>query len=655
MALHPAGGFAYLPATGLKGLARSYATVLARTAPDVRTQLARVFGSISDDEQGGSAGSVVFHDALPMAVPALLVDIVNPHFKGFYEGKGAPDGTSEPEPAYFPSVRPGTAFQFFLHARHKGAESDSDVETAMIWLKRALEECGAGAKTSSGFGRFRFEGAASAIAIRKTAPFSVKLITPAFLAGAEQYGEASRAGAALRGAGLRGQLRWWWRTLHAAHLGLKDLLRLERLVWGGLDFDQSAETQEPAAYSSRVDVIVVPDGQISVSLFDPKQGGSRLDNLYVAYGMQEITPADAAKDKKGQPHEARLKVAPGAKWTVTLSVRGPGEDESLTAEEIMNEARAALMLLLTFGGVGAKWRHGFGRLEALGPSTDMTLEKAKDNAKKLRARFSKQAGSTDSPSIESMVEVEIGDLRGSPDQLMANIGKLLRESTRVKGQDKRERSHLGLPRTVKIAGRNVDLAASLGIPRHPSPQILVPTLRQDGKWNLAVVIFPSKILKSEGLTNHAFFSVDTAPIHKERLLQAAKIVGFAEAGTSPPGTQNIPPSVVGSSAKNVGPQRRNTLSTRAGAPNRVQAAPVAAKPLGPKNGDILEAELLEEKTQKGSWRARHIESGRTGYLLNTADVVADAKAGDKVKLIAHAVPMTGEITFRWPVAAPPKK
>jgi CRISPR-associated protein Cmr6 len=46
---------------------------------------------------------------------------------------------------------------------------------------------------------------------------------------------------------------------------------------------------------------------------------------------------------------------------------------------------------------------------------------------------------------------------------------------------------------------------------------------------------------------------------------------------------------------------------------------------------------LEEKTNKGKWKARHDASGLTGPVVNSELVLANAKAGDKLTLLVKSV------------------
>ncbi|MCS6799996.1 MAG: hypothetical protein NZ898_16020, partial [Myxococcota bacterium] len=72
----------------------------------------------------------------------------------------------------------------------------------------------------------------------------------------------------------------------------------------------------------------------------------------------------------------------------------------------------------------------------------------------------------------------------------------------------------------------------------------------------------------------------------------------------------------------------------------------------PKVGDRVEATLLEERTKKGGWKARHEPSGLAGPIHNTADVPATEQAGRRLTLIVASV-TSREITFRVPTDAAP--
>lgn len=250
LSLHRVYGFAYLPGTGLKGLARAFAeTVWLETREDkvaAWADIEAVFGWApgSDqitgndkpwkpagvpkrkDNEASQAGQVVFHEAWPK----LVTDILNSHHPKYYADGHPPGDWEDPVPVYFLSVRPGTAFRFPVAARR----TDSDpqlVELARKWLIGGLTQLGAGAKTASGYGDFEVKKPSVErveASSRPTFTAALELVTPAFLAGAAQQREDCE----LRPATLRGQLRWWWRTLHAGFVDAKALRAMEAAVWG---------------------------------------------------------------------------------------------------------------------------------------------------------------------------------------------------------------------------------------------------------------------------------------------------------------------------------------------------------------------------------------------------------------------------------------
>jgi CRISPR-associated protein Cmr6 len=83
---------------------------------------------------------------------------------------------------------------------------------------------------------------------------------------------------------------------------------------------------------------------------------------------------------------------------------------------------------------------------------------------------------------------------------------------------------------------------------------------------------------------------------------------------------------------------------------RAQPATAAAAGAVPKSGDRVEAVLLEERTKKGGWKARHEPSGLAGPIQNSADVPATEKAGGRLTLIVASV-SAREIAFRVPTGA----
>lgn len=147
--LHPLYGFPYLPASGLKGLARAYAEI----GCDAEGQeLLDVFGSEDKARHSDNnrQGEVFFMDGLPTSFPKLELDIMNPHYSDYYQGNKPPADYLNPVPVTFLAVAPDQQFSFCIYSQH--AEL---LEKAKQWLIGGLTELGVGGKTNVGYGYFR--------------------------------------------------------------------------------------------------------------------------------------------------------------------------------------------------------------------------------------------------------------------------------------------------------------------------------------------------------------------------------------------------------------------------------------------------------------------------------------------------------------------
>jgi CRISPR-associated protein Cmr6 len=441
--LHPIYGFTYLPGTGLKGMARAYAETVWLPGETDRVaawqEIEAVFGWAPGSDQIGKgvekpwkpagipgheanparSGSVVFHDAWPERWPELTVDIVNNHHGRYYQEGDVPGDWDTPVPVYFLAVRPGATFEFALSARRSGAADRGAelVRQAREWLDGALTLLGCGAKTAAGYGAFRPEGPRPTLSV-EWAEWSglVELVTPGFLAGADQ---AAPDNCDLRGATLRGLLRWWWRTLHSGFLTLPELRSLEATLWGDTSAGAAIQIQVERDHSCRPELFNYkdrfnprPDFKARHNLRDRPNNRTTQGLFYASYGMDEMS--------QGQ-RKQRFYLDAGCRWVVRLTAREtwffedpkqaakPKERERglvIPAREALDQGRAALWLLCHYGAVGSKARKGFGSLrlqdESLGP---LDLARCRDLAARLRAeRLGRGAGfdaaRTDSPALE---------------------------------------------------------------------------------------------------------------------------------------------------------------------------------------------------------------------------------------------------------------
>jgi CRISPR-associated protein Cmr6 len=155
-AWHPTLGVPYLAGSSVKGLLRAWAVQVG--AGDV----ARLFGPSTEGSL--QVGAISALDALPIEPVQLAAEIITPHTGPWNQvepvsGQGvnlddAPADWHSPVPIPLLATEAGAIFQFVL-LPCRGAPLD---QRCSDWLKDALRELGAGAKTANGYGRFRPKG-----------------------------------------------------------------------------------------------------------------------------------------------------------------------------------------------------------------------------------------------------------------------------------------------------------------------------------------------------------------------------------------------------------------------------------------------------------------------------------------------------------------
>ncbi|MCS7011112.1 MAG: type III-B CRISPR module RAMP protein Cmr6 [Anaerolineales bacterium] len=175
-------GFPVLPGSSLKGIARAWSFYQLAKALNA-SDLGKLDDLLSIDEDGkflkefqqsfsscgqellnqatqfrtvfgttAKAGGAVFLDAFPTRLPQLDVDIMNPHYTDYYQGKDFPTNWQSPVPVYFLTVAANTEFRFAVGWR--GEQNESLRLLGESWLIQGLTELGAGSKTSAGYGYF---------------------------------------------------------------------------------------------------------------------------------------------------------------------------------------------------------------------------------------------------------------------------------------------------------------------------------------------------------------------------------------------------------------------------------------------------------------------------------------------------------------------
>ncbi|MBK8176007.1 MAG: type III-B CRISPR module RAMP protein Cmr6 [Rhodospirillales bacterium] len=463
--LHPLYGFVYLPGSGLKGMAHAYAETVWLASKPIEHQAAaqadieRVFGLAPKGKEGGAAGSVIFHDAWPETWPSLIVDIVNNHHKKYYRSEDAPGDWEDPEPSYFLAVPAGTSFSFALSPRR---EQEDDFALARKWLTGALCHLGAGAKTAAGYGGFRLHREPAPTAPKEVVGDEEKwtewntpleLVTPAFLAGANQ----EEGDCDLRPATLRGLLRWWWRTMHAAYVDSHTLQALEATVWGNTKAGSPVRIIVEPLAKPRAEAYGKSSIAKAAHLPEPKQPKTTQGLSYISYGMDETVKEPNAEGREEKKRKQRYFLPPVAKWTLRLfarSSRFPADAKQqkkhliIPADIILEQAKAALWLLCHCGGIGSRSRKGFGSFSEI---NGFCIQSCQAAAERLRAacgkggRDARAPEDVETPSLETRLSFEDGNL-GTTDPWNAadKLGTALQSF--VKSLPKEDRKALGLPR-----------------------------------------------------------------------------------------------------------------------------------------------------------------------------------------------------------------
>ncbi|MBC7821052.1 MAG: type III-B CRISPR module RAMP protein Cmr6 [Planctomycetaceae bacterium] len=683
--LHRTFGFAYLPGTGMKGMTRAYAeTVWLHAQPDPKKawkQIEDVFGWAPNklrqeqidetahpaaerfekngveqkDEVTEHSGAIVFHDAWPETWPRLQADLLNNHHRAYYEGatkkgrhhdENPPGDWEEPNMVSFLAVAPGATFAFPVSKRRADVLPEV-LDLAAQWLIGALTHSGAGAKTNAGYGDFVIEPAEElseplargdqtwqAVQPKRRAEVShvLELVTPAFLAGPHpDVPQFAARECDLRTATLRGLLRWWWRTMHAAWVDVATLRRLESALWGN--------TEQGGAVRIRVE----PLGPVAPLPFDrrkitfdnklppPSNAKTTQGLTYNTYGMDE---------SKGR----RFMVPPETKWRVTLTARPaqlPVTDQEAKRKPLpdrirledstalLREAQNALWLLSQFGGVGSKSRKGFGsfavpaELAARSPVDCQAAAKLFRQSCRL-PNDPARPRDAESPSLEHLISEEpITTPWSNYWFALDRLGDAAQQFSQSYKHD-RQKLALGLPRRIKNPFGDFEIGRrAADSDRHASPIMAHVHRAADGQYAVQLIAFPSVELPAD----------KTAAKSREFLTQALqKIRANLEQQTELHATE--------------GRTAAKTVPSVAPPASSVVAPP----PPSVKPGDWVKAVLLAEKTGKGGWKAQHPGAKLSGPIQNSAEVPGDNVPGNELELVV-AVYNGREIAFRYPTPA----
>jgi CRISPR-associated protein Cmr6 len=499
------------------------------------------------------------------------------------------------------------------------------------WHRHEYDPERGGPKTAAGYGLFEADTASVATLNQVEASFELKLVTPAFLAGAAQ----KQQDCDLRGATLRGQLRWWWRTLHAAHLEPTTLRRLEAAVWGASSEGSAVQIRlmagagpsaEQFNYNSDRNAPFIKNNAIgpsSDSVAESERRKTTQGLYYAAYG--------AGKETKKDGRFFRL---PGSTWHLRIGARRSAYRAAVDADvqrlippgDVLRQAEAALFLLTRYGSVGAKGRKGFGSFEDIALGELASIADCKRVASDFRRLCGLPAVASapreDAPSQELMSEPIIIQTKWTNAWFALNrIGEAMQAYAKT-GKHQTWKSVLGLPRKSdsqeacngylqpQVTKQRISQHLKDGrIERHAAP-IHFHVAGSDGALTVRLVTFVSPHLPDRQI------SADRLGKLRDHVRQ------FLQVHANQGGTAAMFP--------------------------KTQVAEHIPDDGKPRVGRRIQAELLAERTKNCGWRARDLASGVERSIQNTHMVPKDKKAGDIVEL---EVPNNSE--FKWLVSRPP--
>ena len=683
--LHRTFGFAYLPGTGVKGMSRAYAeTVWLHAQSDPKKawkQIEDVFGWAPNDlrkaqlekrgeftshpatkrfEKNGveqkdevteHSGAIVFHDAWPEKWPRLQADLLNNHHRAYYEGptkkghqvdENPPGDWEEPNMVSFLAVAPGAMFTFPV-AKRRADVPPVLLDLAAEWVIGALTHSGAGAKTNAGYGDFTIEPSdevakplagdqgtwkAAKSKRRAEANYTLELVTPAFLAGPHpDVPQLAARECDLRTATLRGMLRWWWRTMHAAWVDVPTLRRLEAALWG--------DTKQAGAIRVRVESV----GTVLPVPFDRKKiaADNNLPNL-----LRDKTPTGLTYCSFGMDYDndRRYMVSPGTKWRVTLTSRPtqmPLADQETKpkmrlesvrlddASVLLSEAQHALWLLCQFGGVGSKSRKGFGNFAIPPEFSNRTLMECQAAASRFRQSCelpvaAAQPRDAESPSLEHLiVEIPITTPWLNYWLVLDRLGESAHQHARSYERSS-ERLALGLPRRIKNPFGTFQTGPRCAATnRHASPLMAHLNREVNGNFSVQLIAFPSVEIPVDKTADKSRQFLHIA-LQKTGANLAKQVQDHGREGLT------VAKSMTGSA-----PQPAGRLAT--------------VKP-----GDWVKVLLLDEKTRNGGWKANLLGTERLGPVQPSVAIPSEWVSGKEVELVV-AISTEREIAFRYPTQA----
>lgn len=609
IALHRHFNIPYIPGSALKGIARHQAWIEWKKAGGeekkaIEDRAKRVFGSAPEnsrnDEEDNQMGCIGFMPAYASEKWQLVVDVLTPH--------GSNDYTN-PIPCFFVAVEKGSQFSFALQKLLKA--SDEDMAQALEWLNTGLCSNGAGAKNNSGYGWF-YNGN------NREKGLTIHLVSPGFFGGSHQYGENAQSDTLLRPSSLRGMLRLWWRVLCRDYFDETDLKDLENFLWGSTD------------YSGIIQLKIEPDtGNKPSVIFNKKSFAidkNKPENkglLYLAYGMDE-----KIKNEEKKRHFC----LPGSQWTLWISLRNDQDEYVLEkntiilrSKQIMNQAKAALSMLCRYGGIGSRSRKGFGSINW---KDSLTLDRCKQIVQELVVKLGKKIKEMPKEyGINQAIFTEIPVNHTDSWTVLDKVG-LAYKKVAEDYKHNPKKSILGLPR--KIDGPNKNPLNHQRRENHLTPSNLLPDLKEaknGSKTRFASPLWIHLNKTEKGmlvrLTAFPSDQIGRLDVSKDILNEIITTIKEDLENAKWDSLTRINHTLI--PTKNIAIQ--NSID-------------------GKKSGDKITVEFIEEKTNRGGWKAKIAGTKYKGCFVNNADLPENIEVGNQVDVILQSAKKEN-LAFRY--------
>ncbi len=160
-------GLPYLPGSSIKGVLRRAAEELVGgdwgdPAGWDQPAIDALFGDetgAGNDEAGRTRGALIFWDVFPRC-DRLKVEIMNPHYGDYYQGKTTPADCGSPIPIYFLTVPEQSDFTFHVQCNLTLLTDDLGnrwKDLLQAGFGHAFDWLGFGAKTAVGYGQMRVD------------------------------------------------------------------------------------------------------------------------------------------------------------------------------------------------------------------------------------------------------------------------------------------------------------------------------------------------------------------------------------------------------------------------------------------------------------------------------------------------------------------